>query len=96
MPATGLSDRDSRAVLSALDPVDGRQLYVAPGLAHGFQTLADDTVVSYQIDTFYQPDHATGVRWDDPAFAIDWPEAPARIMSDKDRSWPDFEPAQAS
>ncbi|MDH5521350.1 MAG: dTDP-4-dehydrorhamnose 3,5-epimerase [Acidimicrobiia bacterium] len=78
-----------------LDPVGGRQLYVAPGLAHGFQTLADETVVSYQIDTFYQPDHATGVRWNDPAFAIDWPEASARIMSDKDRSWPDFEPASA-
>ena len=79
-----------------LDPVNGRQLYVSAGLAHGFLTLVDDTVVGYQIDTFYQPGHATGVRWDDPAFGITWPEvvgedgAPLpRIMSDKDRSWPD-------
>ncbi len=73
-----------------LNPENGRQLYVAPGLAHGFQTLTDDTVVGYQIDTFHQPDHATGVRWDDPAFAIEWPDAGERIMSDKDRSWPDY------
>jgi len=74
-----------------LDPTNGRQLYVAPGLAHGFQTLVDATVVGYQIDTFYQPGYASGVRWDDPAFGIEWPDATERIMSDKDRSWPDFE-----
>ena len=76
-----------------LSPRNGRQLYVAPGLAHGFLTLADETVVGYQIDTFYQPDYATGVRWDDPAFGIDWPDVDAAdlIMSDKDRDWPDFE-----
>jgi len=74
-----------------LNPANGRQLYVTAGLAHGFQTLADETVVGYQIDTFYQPDHATGVRWDDPAFGIEWPDVGSgeRIMSDKDRSWPD-------
>lgn len=74
-----------------LTPENGRQLYVAPGLANGFQTLVDNTVVGYQIDTFYQPDYAAGVRWDDSAFAISWPEADQRIMSDKDRSWPDFD-----
>ncbi len=73
-----------------LTPANGRQLYAAPGLAHGFQTLVDETVVGYQIDTFYQPDHATGVRWDDPAFKIEWPDAAELIMSDKDRAWPDF------
>ncbi len=74
-----------------LTPGTGRELYVAPGLAHGFQTLNDETVVGYQIDTFYQPDHAAGVRWDDPAFGIEWPDTAdgERIMSDKDRSWPD-------
>ena len=75
-----------------LTPDNGRQLYVEPGLAHGFQTLVDETVVGYQIDTFHQPDHATGVRWDDSAFGIEWPDADQRIMSDKDRSWPDHEP----
>lgn len=68
----------------------GRQLYVPAGMAHGFQTLVDNTVVSYNIDTFHQPGHGDGVRWDDPAFAIDWPDADRRIMSDKDRNWPDF------
>ena len=71
---------------------NGRQLYVAAGLAHGFQTLDDNTVVGYNIDTFHQPGHATGVRWDDPAFGIEWPEADELVMSDKDRSWPDFTP----
>lgn len=72
---------------------NGLQLLVPPGLAHGFQTLAADTEVSYHIDTRYQPDHATGVRWDDPAFGIEWPPASERVMSDKDRTWPDFQPS---
>ncbi len=69
---------------------NGLQLLVGPGLAHGFQTLRDQTTVSYHIDTFYQPDHATGVRWNDPAFAIEWPSAAKRTMSAKDQEWPDF------
>jgi dTDP-4-dehydrorhamnose 3,5-epimerase len=73
-----------------LTPERGRQLYVGPGLAHGFVTLADHTVVSYQIDTFYQPDHGAGARWDDPAFGIEWPEVEDLIISEKDRNWPDF------
>lgn len=73
-----------------LSPAAGRQLYVGPGLAHGFVTLADETVVSYQIDTFYQPDHSSGVRWDDPTFGIEWPEIDDMIISDKDQNWPDF------
>ncbi len=74
-----------------LSPESGLQLLAPAGLAHGFQTLADASVVSYHIDTFYQPDHAAGVRWDDPAFGIEWPDGPDRIMSDKDRAWPDFD-----
>jgi dTDP-4-dehydrorhamnose 3,5-epimerase len=67
-----------------------RQLYVPPGFAHGFQTLTDDTEVYYQISPAYVPDAARGVRWDDPAFAIVWPDAPARILSERDRGYPDF------
>lgn len=74
-----------------LTPERGRQLYVGPGLAHGFVTLADNTVVSYQIDTFYQPNAGSGVRWDDPAFAIEWPHFAELTMSDKDRNWPDHQ-----
>lgn len=69
-----------------------RALLVPPGIAHGFQTLAAATTVTYDIDTRYAPDHATGVRWDDPAFAIAWPTVEQRILSDKDARWPDFDP----
>jgi dTDP-4-dehydrorhamnose 3,5-epimerase len=72
-------------VLSA----DNRKtMYVPKGLAHGFQTLEDDSEVFYQISQFYSPEHARGVRWDDPAFAIRWPDA-ARTIADRDRSYPD-------
>ena len=66
-----------------------KALYVPEGLAHGFQTLTDATEVLYQMSEFYAPECSRGVRWDDPAFAIDWPDAP-RIISERDRSYPDF------
>ena len=59
-----------------LSPDNGRMLYVPVGVAHGFQTLADGSEVGYQMGHEYVPDSATGVRWDDPAFGIDWPDAP--------------------
>jgi dTDP-4-dehydrorhamnose 3,5-epimerase len=64
-------------------------LYVPKNFAHGFQTLADDTEVLYQMSEFYHPECARGVRWNDPAFNIFWPEA-HRIISEKDLSYPDF------
>ncbi len=64
-------------------------LYVPEGYAHGFQTLVDDTEVFYQMSEFYTPHHARGVRWDDPAFGIQWPPGD-RIISQRDRSYPDF------
>lgn len=66
-----------------------RMLYVPEGVAHGFQTLADNTEITYQMSEFYRPGAERGVRWDDPAFAIPWPE-PVRLVSDRDRSFPDF------
>ncbi len=66
-----------------------RMLYIPEGFAHGFQTLAEATEVLYQMSTFFVPDAARGVRWDDPAFGIQWPEAD-RIMSAKDRNYPNF------
>ncbi len=71
---------------------DNHQLYVPAGFAHGFQSLSADTEVSYLISAFYTPAAAGGVRYDDPAFHIDWP-FPVAAISDKDRSWPDFAPA---
>lgn len=67
-----------------------RMLYIPVGFAHGFLTLTDDAEVFYQMSEFYAPDHARGLRWNDPAFAIEWPLAP-RVISDQDRSYPDFD-----
>src|ERR1700722_20356410 len=65
--------------------------YIPVGLAHGFQTLTDDCEVLYQMGDEYVPDAARGVRWDDPALAIEWP-APLgeRTISEKDLSYPDL------
>ena len=67
-----------------------RMLYVPKGFAHGFQTLADNTEVLYRMSEFYHPESARGVRFDDPAFGIQWPERVPRILSERDRSWPDY------
>jgi dTDP-4-dehydrorhamnose 3,5-epimerase len=72
-----------------LSAANMRQLYIPKGFAHGFQTLEADCEVGYLISEFYAPDVATGVRWNDPAFAIQWP-LPVTVMSDKDKAWPDF------
>src|SRR5262249_4125500 len=63
-------------------------LYIPEGFAHGFQTLTDNAEVVYDISRVYTPGLAGGVRFDDPALGISWPEAPERIMSERDRSWP--------
>jgi len=61
-------------------------LYIPEGLAHGFQTLDDNTEVFYQISEFYHPECQRGVRWNDPAFGIKWPLA-VGMVSEKDRSF---------
>jgi dTDP-4-dehydrorhamnose 3,5-epimerase len=65
-------------------------VYVPEGCGHGFQTLQDDIEVFYQMSEFYNPEAARGVRWDDPAFRIAWPEK-VEIISERDRTYPDFE-----
>lgn len=69
-----------------------RMLYVPEGFAHGYQTLADDTEAYYQVSAAYAPEAEGGVRWDDPAFAIEWPDPDPPVMSEKDRAWPDYRP----
>lgn len=66
-------------------------LYVPPGCAHGYLTLEDRSELVYQISQRYEPASAAGVRWDDPAFGISWPAAPA-VISDRDASFPLLEP----
>ncbi len=73
-----------------LSAENGRALYVPAGLAHGFQTLCDASEVLYMMGHEYVSDAASGVRWDDPAFAIDWPQADARVISERDRTYPDY------
>jgi len=65
-------------------------LYIPEGFAHGFQTLADNTEVFYQMYSFFEGASAGGVRWDDPAFNIEWPLANP-ILSEKDQSYSDFD-----
>jgi dTDP-4-dehydrorhamnose 3,5-epimerase len=69
-----------------------RALYVPEGFAHGYQTLVDETETFYQVSAFYAPDAERGVRWDDPAFGIEWPDPDRPLMSEKDRTWPDYRP----
>ena len=66
---------------------NGRQLYVPGGIAHGFQCLADDSEVFYQISEFYQPELARGIRWNDPFLNLPWP-VPNPMVSGRDRGLP--------
>jgi dTDP-4-dehydrorhamnose 3,5-epimerase len=66
-----------------------RSLYVPKRFAHGFQTLQDDTEVLYQISEYYDPEHQRNIRWNDPAFGIEWPKG-ERIISQSDAQHPDF------
>jgi len=66
-----------------------KMVYIPAGFAHGFQTLEDATEVFYQISEFFAPEYGRGVRWDDPAFSIGWPEQPP-FISDRDKSYPDY------
>lgn len=64
-----------------LDCEDRTAIYVPEGLAHGFQTLVDNSELLYQISVDYVPEAARGIRWDDPRLAIDWPASPSSISS---------------
>ena len=68
---------------------NGRMVYVPEGVAHGFQTLEPETELFYQISTYYAPEFASGLQWNDPDIRIAWPEPPTeRIISAKDRTLP--------
>lgn len=72
-----------------LSDKNGRAVYIPPGFAHGFQTLTDHAEVFYQMTEFHDSGLARGVRWDDPAFGIEWPIAPP-MLSERDTAFPDF------
>jgi dTDP-4-dehydrorhamnose 3,5-epimerase len=74
-----------------LTAANRKMLYIPEGLAHGFQTLTDNTEVFYQISVDHHPEAARGVRWNDPIFGIEWPVRNP-IISQQDRSFPDHKP----
>jgi dTDP-4-dehydrorhamnose 3,5-epimerase len=85
------SDTYCRWFGTELSVTTGRMLYVPVGMAHGFQTLEEGSEVHYQMSHRYVPEQARGVRFDDPAFGIEWP-LPDPIVSERDRQFPDFRP----
>jgi dTDP-4-dehydrorhamnose 3,5-epimerase len=78
-------------VMVHLSAENHRAMFLPPYVAHGFQTLADNTEVLYQVSGPYAPEGEQGFRWDDPAFGIAWP-LPVMVISEKDASWPPVEP----
>jgi dTDP-4-dehydrorhamnose 3,5-epimerase len=72
---------------ATLSAENGQMLFIPEGCAHGCQSLEDDTEFMYFASADFSPSHATGVRHDDPAFRIAWPQ-PTTLVSDQDRNWP--------
>ncbi|MCT1399974.1 dTDP-4-dehydrorhamnose 3,5-epimerase [Paenibacillus sp. LC231] len=66
-------------------------LYVPKGFAHGYQTLTENASIHYMVSEYYAPTHESGVRWNDPAFEIEWPHVEDLIISQKDKQWRDFD-----
>jgi dTDP-4-dehydrorhamnose 3,5-epimerase len=80
-----------RWIAAELTAENHKMLYVPENFAHGYQTLADNTEVFYQVSQFYSPGSEQGLRYNDPTFGIKWP-MDVQVISHKDRSWPDYRP----
>lgn len=78
-----------------LTAADGRQLYVPEGFAHGYQALSDNAEILYFVSAFHSPQSERGIRYDDPAFRIQWP-ASVTLVSPKDQHWPLFDRASSA
>ena len=68
--------------------------YLPEGIAHGYQTLEDDAEVMYLVSAPYSASHQAGVRWNDPAFGIEWPITPPPVIHARDASYPDVQVAR--
>lgn len=76
-------------VSEILTPQNGKQLWIPPGFAHGFCSIEPDTVICYKVTDYYSAECDKGLRWDDPAIGIVWPDAAdAETLSPKDRQQP--------
>ncbi len=87
------SPTHGRWISVELNAENRRMLYVPPGCAQGYQTLADETEMFYQMSTPYVPGAGRGIRHDDPSFQIEWP-LPIGAISEADRNWPDYSPGE--
>ena len=67
-----------------------KMLYVPENFANGYQALSDNAEVIYLVSQFYSPDSEKGIRYDDPAFNIKWPQKDDMVVSEKDKCWPDY------
>jgi dTDP-4-dehydrorhamnose 3,5-epimerase len=72
-----------------LSAANRHMLYIPEGCAHGLLTLEDKSEIFYQMSESYHPELSRGVRWNDPAFQVEWPFAPV-TMNDRDRTYPDY------
>ena len=84
------SDTFRQWVSVELSAANRRMIYVPVGFAHGFQSLVEDTEVFYMVSVPYHPECSRSVRWNDPQFAIEWPHEDHRVISERDRDYPDF------
>jgi dTDP-4-dehydrorhamnose 3,5-epimerase len=89
-PASTSYGRHCGALLTA---ANHRAFYIPKGVFHRFLTVEDDCEVYYQMSEFYAPAAGRGVRWNDPAFGIDWP-GEVTVISDRDAHYPDFDQKQ--
>lgn len=76
-----------------LDAQTHYALFIPAGIAHGFLTLVDRTMVLYEMFEAYHPGSASGVRYNDPVFGIEWPDE-IKVIAEKDQAWPDFRPEE--
>jgi dTDP-4-dehydrorhamnose 3,5-epimerase len=84
------SPKFKQSIAVVLTAEKRNMIYVPEGCAHGFLTLEGETEVFYQMSEFYSAESARGVRFDDPAFAMTWPEK-IEVISERDRNYPNFE-----
>ena len=74
-------------IRTELSAENGKMLFIPPMMAHGFQTLQDNSSVYYQLGEFFHPEAYDGVRWNDPKLAISWPDEEQRIINQRDNNY---------